>query len=104
MIKVTKTDGSEYSVQVLMLDTVMGPQPRFAPDGWTFDKTAVIAWARILFYAKSIKDIDLKPKMTQKDIARLEAKLDVLADVLATSLGMAPFYWSEAAKDFARVA
>ncbi len=73
--------------QMLKLDTIVGEREIPAPGGWPFDKTAVIVWAAILAETR------LKSFKRQRDKFVCEAKIEVLANVLANALGMASTYW-----------
>lgn len=95
------TEVEGYETQVIMIDTIMGPQPRFAPAGWTFDKTAKVAWTRAMFIASDIHRMETGlRKYRRKDLAEANAALYTLCEVLASSLGMAGPYWQQAAKAF----
>jgi hypothetical protein len=41
-------------------------------------------------------------KVTKRELAVIEGKLDALANILACTLGMAGHYWVNAAKEFAK--
>lgn len=82
--------------QELTLDTMMGPRPIAAPAGWEFDKTAVIAWSKL------IEETRTKDFKRLRDKFMVEAKIEALANVLACSLGMATHYWVMAAREIAK--
>lgn len=90
-----------YETQVIMIDTIMGPQPRFAPAGWVFDKTAKTVWTRAMFVASEIDKMEAGTiKHRKKDLYGAKIALNTLCDVLASSLGMAGPYWQKAAMAF----
>lgn len=101
MTKVKGWNG-DYTTQVVMLDTIIGPQPRLAPASFHFDKTARIAWSRLVHYCDEHEKKSVDSRTLKRDIVKLEAKIEALADILASSLGMAGFYWKMAGQDFAR--
>lgn len=88
-----------FETQYLMLDTLSGPQPRIAPAGWTFDKTATIAWCKMVTIQRDMNNAP--PQTTKRDLAVMQGKIETLGSVLALSLGMAEFYWTQAAQEFA---
>jgi hypothetical protein len=67
-----------------------------APGGWVFDKTAVIAWARLLNETRQ------KDFRRQRDKFMSEAKIEVLANVLANAIGMASTYWILRAREIVK--
>lgn len=90
----------KMKTQIVMLPTIMGDQPRFAPSGWEFDKTAIIAWCKLMHEAKEINLMKRGAKRhLMRDLDRAMVKAKCLSQVLASSIGMSDFYWIEAAKD-----
>lgn len=85
-------------MQTLMLDTITGPRSILAPTGWEFDKTATIVWARLLTLYRRAN----KPFKTQRDRLVHDGKIEIIALVLASALGMATPYWQNAARDIVR--
>jgi len=85
-------DTHDRNRQMLTLDTVMGPREIVAPGG-SFDKTATIAWARLLTETRN------KDFKRQRDKFMCEAKIEVLSIVLANAVGMASFYWVMTARE-----
>lgn len=85
-------------MQTLTLDTIVGPKPVLAPGGWEFDKTATIAWAKLLELVREQR----KPQKLKRDEYVLDGQSLVLSVVLANSLGMASFYWREQARGIVR--
>lgn len=77
-------------MQIVLIDTIMGPKPLRAPDGWEFDKTGVIVWAALL------SAVRLKPTLGKDKHAR-EQLIFSLANILSSALGMASPYWIEQA-------
>ncbi len=83
------------TIQRIPIDTISGVSLILAPAGWAFDKTATIAWARLLTETR-IKDFK-----RQRDKFTTEAKISVLALVLANAIGMADTYWVLRAREIA---
>jgi hypothetical protein len=81
-------------MQTLTLDTLAGPRPVPAPDGWRFEKTAVIVWAKLLEFTREARG----PFKRQRDQFVVEGQIEALANVLASAIGMAPFYWQQEAR------
>lgn len=81
-------------VQVVLVDSPMGPRPLHAPSGWTFDKTAKHLWSRFHFVVSE----RAKPQKRRRDEFVLDGQIEVMAIVLANSLGMAWWYWIEQAR------
>jgi hypothetical protein len=84
----------DLNAQFITVDTPGGPQPLLAPDGWEFDRTAKKCWSRLLYVAGE----SLKPQKRVRDKHVLDGQVEVLAIVLANSLGMASFFWQQEAK------
>lgn len=85
-----------HPTQLLTLDTLSGTKRIKAPDRWWFDKTATIAWAKLLDLMK-----EPQAKTKREEYAK-DRQIYILALVLANSLGMAPPYWTEAARKLCR--
>lgn len=81
--------------QTLTYDSIAGPQSIKAPAGWTFDSTQTSVWLWLCAHTRTRSSGKLK---TQKEIRFVEGKIDALAQILANTLGMAAFYWQQAAK------
>ena len=79
--------------QTITIDTIMGPKEILAPEGWVFDKTATITWWKLLWATRE----GFTPFKLQRDKQHWSGKIDALSSVLATSLGMAAFYWEQTA-------
>lgn len=84
--------------QILEVRTIVGPKDVPAPAGFKFDATATTAWIKIVDLARDLR----KPTKLKRDRFILEGQVEVLALVLANSLGLTPFYWSKIATDFSR--
>lgn len=76
--------------QTIMIETIIGPRPILAPATWEFDKTATVAWAKLLELTRESR----MPHKSLRDRKVLEGQIYILAIVLANALGMAPPYWS----------
>lgn len=89
------------NLQILMLDTIMGPQPRYAPARWEFDKTAVIAWCALLHQVEELA----RPQRRRTRLMhhRIDGKIEVLCNVLANALGMASTYWLNQAEEINKI-
>lgn len=83
--------------QTLHIDTLSGLRPLKAPSGWKFDKTATTAWCWLVTYTGQLRGNFKR----QRDRYVLEGQIHALAIVLANAVGMAPFYWEQAAKEVA---
>lgn len=81
-------------IQVILVDSPMGPRPLHAPAGWTFDKTAKHLWSRFHFVVSE----RAKPQKRKRDEFVLDGQIEVMAIVLANSLGMTSWYWIEKAR------
>jgi hypothetical protein len=84
-------------MRFLTLQTIVGPKAVPAPEKWKFDKTTTIVWAKLLELARDY----IGPFQRQRDKYVAEGQIDVLANVLANSLGMADYYWRRQALDIA---
>lgn len=85
-------------VKMLDLETIGGPKEVPAPDGYDYDKTATIAWARLLDLTREMHGQRMH-RQSQKYFHRVDAKMEILAVVLASSLGMAAPYWYQRARE-----
>ncbi len=71
----------------------MGPEEIRAPAG-NFDRTAIEAWYWLLAYSRRNDFKTVREKLTN------EAKIEALSIVLANSIGMAAFYWTQQAREY----
>lgn len=71
------------------------PECIIAPDEWTFDETATEVWYWLLAETRR------KEFKRQRDKFTCEAKIEVLANILANVLGMAGAYWVLQAREIA---
>lgn len=86
--------------QIVTIDTLLGTKSVKAPSDWEFDKTAKFAWDRMLGEVRLMYRIKER-RHTKAELAKHQAKLDALSEVMAAALGMAPFYWEQSAIEFA---
>lgn len=84
--------------QLLTIRTITGPKDIPAPAQFEFDKTATMAWARLVRLTQELE----KPAKRQRDRHVLEGQIDILALVLSDSLGFAKPYWTRLAEEFAK--
>jgi hypothetical protein len=84
--------------QTLMIDTIAGPKPMKAPGGWEFDDTAKTVWCWLVNYTFDLHDPRHKQRLKRDEFV-LKGQVHALAIILANALGMAPFYWENAAKE-----
>jgi hypothetical protein len=84
--------------QIIHADSPMGPRPMPAPAG-TYDKTATFAWSRLLHIAGERQ----KPAKRKRDEFVQDGQIEVLGNILANSMGMAAFYWTQEAKRLSKM-
>jgi hypothetical protein len=84
--------------QLLTIRTITGPKDISAPAQFEFDKTATMAWVRLVRLTQDLT----KPTKRQRDRHVLEGQIDILALVLSDSLGFAKPYWTRLAQEFAK--
>lgn len=77
--------------QILKIDTLVGPKDLRAPAGWDFDETAIHVWSALLAETR-------RSPILARDKHAQRWACDLLGNILANTLGMASFYWTEAAK------
>jgi len=86
-------------VQVILVESPMGPRPLHAPARWIFDRTARHLWSRLHFAVSE----RAKPQKRKRDEHVLDGQIEVMAIVLGNSLGMSGWYWQDKARACTRL-
>lgn len=86
----------KLATQQITMKTIAGPKKFTVPAGWEFDETAKRCWYWLVTRTRERCKTKLKRK---RDEYELDAQIRVLAIVLSNALGMAPYYWENAAKE-----
>lgn len=86
----------------MRLTTVPVPGPFgiseiIAPHGPQYDRTAAVAWSRLLTLSRQRKRTAYLLNTREK--AELDAKIEVLCLLLGDTTGNPPDFWGEAVKD-----
>ena len=84
--------------QILTIRTIVGPKDIPAPANFEFDKTATMAWIRLLDLTRAAG----QPMKLKRDLHVIEGQIDVLALVLSNALGYTKFFWEKTAREFAQ--
>ena len=77
----------------LTIDTIVGPRKIDAPDGWNYDDVSAIVWSKLLEQTRR----GFEPFKLQRDRYHWAGKIEALANILSSSLGMAGYFWENAA-------
>jgi hypothetical protein len=82
---------SDY--KLVSVDTISGPKPIPAPDGWDYNKTDVTVWLWLLNKTSELNDAMTNKKSKVRDRHGLNEQINILAIVLGNAVGMSSSYW-----------
>lgn len=88
--------------QNLILQTINGNKVIKVPTGFQYDKTAIVAWNKLLNVTEQLIHAQQSKRSLLRDQAAMAAQRRALANVLADSLGMADFFWEQASLELAK--
>lgn len=84
--------------QIIYVGSPGGPVEVVAPAGWEYDKTGALVWSRLLNLASE----RMLPQKRKRDEYVIDGQIEILSIILANSIGMAAFYWTQRAKEISR--